>query len=174
MTTISEHRELTVPYWDHQRIIDEYSNFGWSVSNSVLINQLGGPLDPNIKVDQSTLNESFYIKLNFYRCVNDENLRELKELQSENDKLKYEDEKLGNGVVGAVFLTLVSIASFVSSFYTNEDLMRAILIVNGVLAVGFIAFIMISIIRRKCNAIENNKKVKEEKEKIFARSRELI
>ena len=174
MATASESREITIPYKNHHIAIDEYKIFGWQLVHKVILNSFGGPAITE-DIDENFLNAGYHVKLTFSRYVEEENLKELTDLQIENDKLVYVNETFNNSfITGTVFMTLASIASYASASAVNDLKYRILLILNGLVIGGFIAWIYIGNCRARANAHEHNEEVRQKKMKIFEKAQKLL
>ena len=175
MPTISETREITIPYRDKELVVEEYRNFGWTVTNTLILNRFGGPLEPDEHPSEKTLKEVCYVRLSFYRCIDDAHLKELMNLQSKCSKLKFYDEGIGGGpVTGCVFLSIASTSSIVGGIVSPYQWLTILGIINGIGLGGFITLIMINAFKDRHKKIEHNKKVREERNAIFREAEKLL
>ena len=179
MANIVENRTVVCKYVDERKTIDEYTQFGWILTNKILLNRFGNPLSTNERVSNDDLEEKCSYQLYFTRGIDDSVAMEVNRLQAKYNDIPLLDNSFGGGrVTGCVFLTLalltfliLSISGFQRVISVSVGIMSLILFFLA--AAGITAIIwggVVSVI----NANKKNADIQKQKDEIVAEAKRLL
>ncbi|MBO4856381.1 MAG: hypothetical protein J5511_03310 [Bacilli bacterium] len=171
-------------YGSEDKVIKDYSCFGWTIASKTLLNRFGNPLPVDARISEDDKREKCSWELTFKRFVTPDKAQKLYLLENEYDSLTIANTSFGRGrITGAVFLTLASIVSFItygSSFYrtTNEfeatTTLTTMFLIFGLAFAGGLAAVLVPGILRVSKAVKQNEETEKARKEILKKARKII
>ena len=110
MAKVLETKKKICRYVYLDKCVGEVKCFGWELTNKILLNRFGNPLNPNEDISESDLREKCSYELSLTREVEKESISQLNSLEFEYESMKYLPNHFSGGrITGCVFLTIAII-----------------------------------------------------------------
>ena len=176
MAKVLETKKKICRYVDLDKCVGEVKCFGWELTNKILLNRFGNPLNPNEDISESDLREKCSYELSLMREVEKESISQLNSLEFEYESIKYLPSHFSGGrVTGCVFLTIaiIVLSIITSSFYEDHSIMVTLLVLTTLAFLGLLATILTGVFSVRSNC-EKNDKIDIRKKEILQSAKKLI